>query len=143
MKPHPVRSTFPPKIRTSCPVVNGPELLMANMISLANNTQVNAGCGQTAHRHRRILALSMNIESGVSSARDPTEPAEAFVEMILPQLLNTTVTKDHTMRFPTKSRISRSPRGWTVRSVVQGWGVCQYALVTSKNSTSQPKGRAV
>ena len=41
-------------------------------------------------RTRRILALSMNIESGVRSARDPTEPAEAFVEMILPQLLNTT-----------------------------------------------------
>ena len=29
VKPHVVRSTFPPKIRTSCPTVSGPDLFMA------------------------------------------------------------------------------------------------------------------
>ena len=55
--------------------------------------------------------LSVDIECRVSFARDTTELAEALVEMFLPQLLRTSVTRDHTMRLPNLSRISRSPHG--------------------------------
>ena len=96
MKPYAVRSMVLPKIRTSCPTVSEPDPMMANMVSMADSTRFNAGCGSAAHRHRRVCGCGLGeLESGVSSARDKTELAEALVEMFLPQLLSTSVTRDH------------------------------------------------
>ena len=45
----------------------------------------------------------MNIQSGVKSTRDKCDIVEALVEMFLPQLLSTSVTRDHTTRSPNQS----------------------------------------
>ena len=111
MKPHAVRSPFLRKIRTSSPTVTGPDLLMTNMVSVADNTRLNAFCGPTAHPSSTCVlmrispSLDEHLEQANSVRAKNDELAEAFVDMILPQLLSTSVTGDHTMRFPHQSRI--------------------------------------
>ena len=50
VKPHAVRSTWPPNIRTCCPTVNGPEISMANMVSIAE---------QPRNRHRHVCCCGV------------------------------------------------------------------------------------
>ena len=113
---------------------------------MAESTRFNVGCGPPVRPSSTCVLMRTSlsiIESGVNSARDKTEIAAAFIEMFSAQLLNTSVTRDHTMRLPSQSRICRSPSGWRQHKITRsGHHLCQYALVTSKNSTCQLRAAA-
>ena len=56
LKPHAVRSTFSPTLRTSCPTVIEPDRLMANNVSIAEGIRFTQWSPAQLHfRYRRVL----------------------------------------------------------------------------------------